>query len=209
VAITAAAQLTDEKQLTTDAGLKAGATNPETLLMQRIYARWHQSIQSSIGSSPIPPEFIAALIANESGGDENAQKFEPTVLAQLQAVRDGKVRSFGKLAHHDLAGLQDVALKAMATSYGLLQIMGYLGPVDPRGNPLPEILTIPARNLSAGRDMILEFCREWYLNPREDFHGLFRCWNTGRPDAATTDPAYVSNGLARMAIYRKIAGGAK
>jgi len=32
---------------------------------------------------------------------------------------------------------------------------------------------------------------------------LFRCWNTGRPDGKTADPAYVENGLRRMEIYRE------
>jgi hypothetical protein len=205
----------DSPQGRQDAGATASA---ETDLMRRIYQRWGSLINTTIGTSPIPPEFLAAfgtspippeflaaLIANESGGEDTASKFEPTVFSQLQAVRDGKVKTFGSLDQKRLAGQQDVTLRAMATSYGLLQIMGYNGPTGTRGNPLPELLIIPQRNLIAGRDLLLQFCREFYLNPREDFHDLFRCWNTGRPDGKTTDPQYVPNGRRRMEIYRQIA----
>jgi len=36
---------------------------------------------------------------------------------------------------------------------------------------------------------------------------LFRCWNTGRPDGRTADPAYVENGRRRMEIYRELMAG--
>ncbi|MGH9448527.1 MAG: hypothetical protein ACRD3O_22825, partial [Terriglobia bacterium] len=49
---------------------------PEAALMNRIHARWNADILSATRGSSVIPAFLAALAANESGGDPAARAFE-------------------------------------------------------------------------------------------------------------------------------------
>lgn len=66
--------------------------------MEKVFARCHEAILGAIrGSSlqaTLPPEFLGALTANESGGNAKAARFEPAVYGHLRDVADGKARVF-------------------------------------------------------------------------------------------------------------------
>src|ERR1700689_1596527 len=68
--------------------------DPNTILMQKIQANWGLKIALACASSSVPPPFVAALIANESGGDQNAKRYEPAVCGHLAAVVSGKAAAF-------------------------------------------------------------------------------------------------------------------
>ena len=148
--------------------------------MASIAQDWGQMIASACHLSSVPPEFLAALIANETGGDPAKTRFEPGVFARLQ------------YAHPDWTYART---RDNATSWGLTQIMGenYPGP--------PAMLADPATNLTCSCRLLSQFAEHFGLDLTKDFESLFRCWNGGHPTAETYDPAYVPNGLARMELY--------
>lgn len=57
--------------------------------MLRIKERWGAAIDAACQYSSLPPAFLAALIANESGGDPAVQRFERPVYQELLAVKRG------------------------------------------------------------------------------------------------------------------------
>ena len=54
--------------------------------MARVEERCGALIGRLCAASSLPREFLAALVANESGGDPRALRFEPAVYRHLQAV---------------------------------------------------------------------------------------------------------------------------
>lgn len=186
------------------------ADDPNIALMQSIEEKWGVAISAACKSSSVPPEFVAALIANESGGDPTKDRFEPGVLTSLWQVLMGRSGSFGSIKLADLllfaAGRSlnssFLAIDNLATSWGLTQIMGYEGIAF--GVPITD-LQMPATSLGITLRMLGQFASRFQLDMTRDFDEMFRCWNSGRPHAVTSDPNYSPNGLARMAIYKGLA----
>ena len=166
--------------------------------MQFIASKWGLLIRNACQYSSVPPEFIAALIANESAGKDDASRFEPSVCVHLRGLLDGKEDHFGPITKTDLAGCKDPDVRDFSTSWGLTQIMGYhllVWGQDPRD------LLEPKFNLEMCTRLLAGFAHAYQLDVRAEFEEMFRCWNTGRPNGITTDPEYVPNGLRRMAMY--------
>jgi hypothetical protein len=111
--------------------------------------------------------------------------------------------SFGKAYGERLAQTPDEALRELATSWGLTQIMGY-HMVGRAGTP--RDLVEPRFHFRVALELLAEFAERYQLNLARDFAELFRCWNTGQPCGATADPAYVENGLQRMELYLCVIG---
>lgn len=199
----------------------------ERELMQSIHTNWGGAISSAAGMCSIPGAFFAALVANESGGKPNAKRFEPHVLAALWEVLLGRTPAYGSIKTRDLVAYitgsgANLAIApavlptdsfqrvdALATSWGLTQIMGYeaipfhLGWRIARAND-PLMLADAATSLGTTVKMLLEFAARLGLDLTKDFPEMFDCWNTGRPHALTADPQYIRNGLARMALYQEL-----
>jgi hypothetical protein len=241
---------------------------PEARLMLRLGALVKQYVADKSGVSKelasVAPEFLAALTANESGGNPNAKRFEPAVYRHLKDVAAGRVVAYGAITkpliakdieraegteshpssgsaaqesapagkagaqagaretlpakaeeYHAVhltavfadesgkaaANLQDDAIRDLATSWGLTQIMGY----HMLGRPEPvAMLREPEFHYRMAAELIHTFAVRFHLNAQRDFEALFRCWNTGRPDGITYDPAYVQKGLRRAALARQL-----
>jgi hypothetical protein len=197
--------------------------DPNRELMQKIRDQWGTLIGSVSSGSEIPEEFLAALVANESGGNPNAKRFEPQVLVHLWEVLLGRKASFGNITKPDvlkfitgIAVLPDVApltiradsfqsLDGLATSWGLTQIMGYdllEGQLE-SGIATFDKLRDPGHHLTLAIILILRDLSEFKLKLPGDASFVFRCWNTGHPSGVTFDPQYVANGLARMEFYKE------
>jgi hypothetical protein len=166
------------------------------------------------------PEFLAALIANESGGTQTAARFESAVYLKLTDLANGRVVNYNPagirqpINRADLltactpsVSMEDSArfsnflsnIRFCATSWGLTQIMGWhcieLG-IGFR------LLTEPPDSLATTVTLLQWFCTLYKLGIVADCEKLFACWNTGEPGTvATYDPNYVANGMARMAAY--------
>ncbi|MGH9434050.1 MAG: hypothetical protein ACRD3T_21180 [Terriglobia bacterium] len=205
----------------------------ERNLMLRVYEECHVHIIAALADSPIPPELVGGLTANESGGIAQARRFEPGVFEHLKDVADGRSAQYGAIRATDLeeaeraleavkspeyharflntvfaathalsiAELQEDALRALASSWGYTQVMGYhmIG----RKGTIQDLCN-PDTHYRYAVDLLRDFIREFRLDARKDFESLFHCWNSGRPRGKTFDPAYVPNGLRRSAIYREL-----
>src|SRR5216684_9160825 len=84
----------------------------EQELMQFVKSVWYTTIMGACEASSIPPAFLAALIAGESGGKNDAKRFEPAVLHALWEVLLGRKAAFGSIGRADLvafvSGLSDI-----------------------------------------------------------------------------------------------------
>lgn len=187
-------------------------TIPEQKLMESIHQKWGAAITAACHLSSVPEEFLAALVALESGGDPLKVRFEEKTFGEIMAVIAGKRARFGSLGAEALIPssfeppLQFKPilnyLVRLSTSWGLTQIMGYQ--VLPFGRKL-ESLSDPQDNLTFATILVTQFANRFNLDVASDFAELFACWNTGAPDPAKTyDPHYCINGVARMELYRQI-----
>ena len=210
-----------------------GAEEAERALMQMVFARCDGFISGACHSSLISAEFLAALTANESGGNALAVRFEPSVYGHLNAVAAGERQQYCGItlqalrehlsavapsAEHvcdvnspsasgqtsELCGLWDEALRDLASSWGFVQVMGFQ--VIGRYGTVRDLVE-PHFHYQFATRLLKEFAGSFGLDVSSDFEKLFRCWNTGRPDGRTADPSYCSRGLSRMAIYRSLATG--
>ena len=188
---------------------------PDQILMKKIRIDMKDAISAAIAETPFSESFIAALVANESGGNPAVTRFEPKVFVDLAFVLAGIKPAYGSIGTEDLkdsipgtVAPSFLRIRDLATSWGPTQIMGYH---SVSGNyPLSELSQIDThfpRCVSILRD----FLKEWHLdrktaNPAFRFEeSLFKCWNTGRPDGVTADPNYAARGLGRMLIYEALA----
>lgn len=194
-------------------------SDANTTLMQSIREKWGSTIATACATSSVPEAFIAALIANESGGNQNAKRYERNVLAALWELLQGRTASFGSIGRNDVldfisaptaiasdaAAIQFQArltnsllqLDGLATSWGLTQVMGYEAiPFATR-----TFWRDPEGSLRISTRMLAQFSERYQFDLAKDFSEMFDCWNSGRPHALTADPQYIPNGLLRMEIY--------
>lgn len=170
-------------------------------LARQILERFYYRIRSACSGSSVNADFMAAFCAIEAGKDkktgrisETATRFEPGVFAKLKAVRDGVRRSWSKITTADLRGATDAALEALATSYGLTQIMGWHAIHSLKC--LVGDIKNPQKHLSLAVQLLELVASEYLENNR--FENVLRIWNTGKPNGKTHDPDYVYNALLVM-----------
>ena len=205
----------------------------ERRLMQRIFDLCRDAIRQACASSSLPPEFLAALAANESGGRADAARFEPSVYRELEAVARGASGAFGSIDAvslgaevTDLAAPGDAQLHARyltpafaANHYeeitalsdeALRQLSCSWGYTQIMGyhmighpGTVRDLLN-PDVHFRLAVQLLSEFAADYHLDLASEFSELFSCWNTGRPYGKTFDPHYVENGLRRMQIYRQL-----
>ena len=209
----------------------AAPTEAERRLVRRVFTRCNEFIQEACHRSSVPAEFLGALTANESGGDPTAVRFEPSVYRHLKAVAAGESPRYGGICAQtlceelgevlhpktgefherflnslfaasqasELSHLEDEALRELASSWGFVQIMGFH--VIGRHRPVHDLLD-PRFHYRLANQLLAEFAECYQLDLCREFAEMFRCWNAGRPDGRTADPAYVEKGLMRMELYR-------
>jgi len=190
-------------------------------LMQFIKAKYGATIDQVCSASSVPPAFLAALIANESGGNIDAKRFEPNVLVSLWQVLLGRKAAYGAIGRANLvrfvSGVSEIPvqvpaavrsdtyqlLDSLAHSWGLTQIMGYHC-LESGFIAQPSILQYPTLSLEMTIKMLTKFAAEFHLDIASDFSDLLHCWNAGSPGAATFDPHYVNNAMIRMDAYKAL-----
>lgn len=189
---------------------------PDAELMQSIFTRYGTPIATMCAGSAITPAIVAALIANESGGNLAAKRFEIGVLENLWEVVMGRAPHYGSIGRVDLlkflesnsVGFEESAgrLDGLATSWGLTQIMGYeLFDYTVQIPSIDKLATVTG-SLQVTVLMAAAFVRRYQLDLQQagGLADLFRCWNTGRPGGKTFDKNYATNGITRAALYNGV-----
>jgi hypothetical protein len=208
----------------------------EQRLMRRVYAQCHNVMVEAAQTSSIPVEFLAALTANESGGNPRVSRFEPSVYEHLKAVAAGRAVAFGQIRAETLKAAVELAIAPKAdefhahyltpsfaannaefmaslTDQVLRQLATSWGFTQVMGYHVIarrgaiEDLTDPERHFRYTLAILSEFAHSYQLDVRQEFAELFRCWNTGRPYGKTFDPEYVEKGLRRMSLYAELLRG--
>jgi hypothetical protein len=217
-----------------ESGRLSTAPKAEGLLLARVFTRCQVFMAAACASSPVPPEFLAALTANESAGDPKAVRFEPAVYAHLKAVASGTSPHTSGIVEDALAAEVADMLHPKSGDFHTRYLtepfaanhQGALSRLDEeslrelatswgftqimgyhmvgRSGTVRDLLD-PAFHFRLALELLAEFTSAYRLDPARDFAAMFRCWNTGRPNGETYDPRYVERGLARMDIYRETA----
>jgi hypothetical protein len=190
--------------------------------MQTIKGTFSGTLTDVCSRSSVPEAFLAAMIANESGGNNNAKRFEPGVLSSLWQVLLGRKAAYGSIGRADLVRfVADLAapaltvpptitnaafqnLDSLATSWGVTQIMGYHCLEEHVPFDRPEDLSDPAEALKSTVWLLGKFSSQFSLDLSTDFSDMLHCWNAGAPNHPTYDPNYVPNAMRRMDIYKAL-----
>ena len=205
----------------------------ERRLVERVFERCGAVIAEACAASSVPPEFLGALVANESSGYGDATRFEPAVYQHLLAVAQGQSPTYGSLnvtelddeisellppndatlharyltsafaANHS-AWLQSLADEALREFATSWGYTQIMGyHMVGRPGTVRQLLE-PQFHFRMAIRLLSAFAVDYQLDPALEFGELFRCWNTGRPYGRTFDPDYVVKGLQRMEIYRQL-----
>ena len=152
----------------------------------------------------VPAAFLAGLVSVEDAKlDPLAVRYEPAVFEKLRQVRDSVLpRSYNGIRRVQIADAPDEALKALATSYGYTQIMGWHVLVAPLVQHSVAELRNPVKHLNLAVEL-LEFNAATYLR-KKDYASVLQIWNTGRPKGKTYDPQYVFHALNVMSAYQAL-----
>lgn len=174
---------------------------------EQIVELYGQKILAATRNTGIDPAFVAGKTGVEAGVKngkivENATRFEPGVYQDLKDLRDKgfcfiggkKMKTYSGVKRSQIADATDAALKALATSYGLTQIMGWHMINNLKGTI--SDLRDPDKHLSYNVQL-LALVGGNYLK-RKDYESVLRIWNTGRANGKTYHPYYVANALLVM-----------
>jgi len=205
----------------------------ERRLAERVFVRCHRVISELCRYSSVPPEFLGALVASESGGNPKAVRFEPAVYRHLKSVAEGKRPTYAGLARRDLDEELAEMLHPKASSFHAVFLTGSFRAAHARelaashDEALRELATSwgftqimgyhlvgrtgtvrdllePQFHFRLGLELLAQFAERYQLDLAREFPEMFRCWNTGQPYGETFDPAYVEKGLGRMHLYREM-----
>lgn len=167
--------------------------------MSKIRARWGARIIWACARTAIRPELIAALVASESGGNQNATNLEESILSMFHNILASLPVRWRPLNRNQLERLTGQQITDYATSFGLTQITGYhIYPRDPR-----ELLD-PDTSLRETVCLLEDWQKQYKIDPA-DAEAFLRCWNGGGPHNRTV-PGYVENGLAHLRTYELLCG---
>ena len=203
----------------------------ERRLAERVFARCHGVIADTCRYSSVPPEFLGALVANESGGNPQAVRFEPAVYRHLKAVAEGKRPTYAGLSRRDLDEEVAEMLHPKAGDFHAVFLTGSFRTAHARelaasqdearrelasswgltqimgyhlvgrSGTVRDLLE-PGFHFRLALELLAQFAERYQLDLRREFAEMFRCWNTGQPYGETFDPNYVEKGLRRVRIYR-------
>jgi hypothetical protein len=215
----------------TEEGL--GHALAEQKLVARVFDRCNSAILAACKSSSVPPEFLGALTANESGAKDRAARFEPAVYRHLAAVVSGAAPAYGSIHAEVLLAKLGRVLHPKADDFhahfltppfganhlselaglpdeGLRELATSWGYTQIMGYHMVERrgavrdLLQPAFHFRVALELLAEFAAAHQLDLASEFAEMFCCWNTGQPYGKTYDPMYVGHGLSRMAIYKNL-----
>lgn len=183
-----------------------------------IHRQFGPRIASATENSIVPPHRLAGFIGVECAYDpdtgqfgEGVPRFEDHHYRALKSVRDrgywvdGKGRrqtAFSGVTQRDVEDASDAALKALASSHGPGQIMGWH--VVHNLNCTVADLRDPKQSLRHIVDLMILTSKRYIL--RGDWTSVMKIWNTGKPDGKTHSSSYVGDADRIAKEYQKITG---
>jgi len=164
--------LTSTRDLSANARPRtASAAHParELALMTRVFERCHQYLAPACATSSVPPEFLGALTANESGGSLDAARFEPAVYRHLKAVATGESPAYGHIRAQDL-----VANPADAASDVADRLHPKAADYHARYLTAPYAANHGAELTAASDDRLREYATSWGFTQIMGYHVVGR-----------------------------------
>ncbi len=167
--------------------------------------------------SSVPPEFLGALTANESGGNSAAVRFEPSVYRHLKAVAAGECPRYGGIDAETLCKELKEVLHPKTGEFHARFLNSLFAPGQTgelsrladetlrelasswgfaqimgfhmlgRRGTVRDLLD-PRVHFRLANQLLAEFAASYELDLRREFEEMFRCWNTGRPMARRQMP---------------------
>lgn len=173
-------------------------------LAAQIRQRFGLKIARAVKGTPVPQKYVAGLISVEAGKKngqivEDATRFEAHVFAKLKAVRDGSLLQYNKIRTTQLKDTSDGALRNLATSFGLVQVMGWW--TFHLGCTVAQLRDPETHLTYAVKLMLLNSNGDF---ERGEYEGEMRQWNSGSEKGKTHDPDYVFNISAVMDAYEEL-----
>lgn len=176
-------------------------------------------ITSATSNSIVPAKRLAGFIGVECAYDprtgrfgEGVPRFESAHYAALIALRDkgafvdskGRRRtSFSGVTRADIADASDAAIRALASSWGPAQIMGWHCVHDLSCSVAD--LKNPAHSLTHVVNLLILMAKPYIL--AGDWGSVLRIWNTGLPDGNTHNATYVEDAEKIAEEYQKLLVG--
>lgn len=173
---------------------------------RQIFTRFGGLIHLACSNSIVPEDFLAGFIGVEAGIDRTGQirpeatRFEPGVYHKLTAVRDGLMSRWSGIVTRDLNGLSDAAIRNLATSWGMTQIMGWHLIHNLKGTI--QDLRDPDKHLHFTVQLLVLTASVHLKSGR--FDNVLRIWNTGSANGKTYHDDYVDNALLVKRHYAAI-----
>lgn len=174
---------------------------------QQIFKRFGLLIHLACANSIVPEDFLAGFTGVEAGVDRHsgqinpaASRFEKGVYHKLLSVRDGLRSSWSKITTRDLTGLSDAAIRNLATSWGLTQIMGWHLIHNLKGT-IQDLRDLD-KHLYFTVELLVVTAEPHILSKR--FDNVLRIWNAGSANGKTFDDDYVDNALLVRKHYAAI-----
>jgi hypothetical protein len=152
----------------------------------------------------LPPDYLMALIMLESSGRKKVPvRFEKSIYNELKKLQNGKIDKFENLTKSDIKGVKDKTIKALSSSYGPFQIMGYK----------KYILKISLDELKGNKNMY--YAIKWIdmeygeMLRDKEFKDAFHFHNVGKRHplvggSLTHDPEYVEKGLKYQKYFKEV-----
>lgn len=186
-------------------------TPAETALMQLIRDQYGAYIRIAVAGKSIPEAFVAALVANESGGNAGATRYEAAELGRFAQVLTEERKDYQGIGAQSLTNwilrgsftAKGIAtnLVSLCKSWGPTQIMGWHALKG--AYPISELQTAEKHFVHTA-ELLNDFIISWRLHMPDQSKDLFTCWNAGGPANTTSDPYYAVRGLLRMQIYQEL-----
>lgn len=180
-------------------------------IAEQIHQRFGALISAACKGTLVPPPFLAGFIGVEAGKDRKGQikpeatRFEAGVFADLKSLRDtgicevaGKLRTtYNGVRQAQIKDADDTALRALATSYGLTQAMGW-HVVNNLKCTINDLRDLDKHLIYAVRLLVIVSGNNLQ---RKEYDDVLRIWNTGSENGKTYHEDYVANALAVMREY--------
>lgn len=188
-------------------------------IARQIYDRFGDQIKVACFGSVVTPAFLAGLLGVEAGKDRRGQllplatRFEPGVFSQLKKVQAGTLAKYNGITKQQITGASDESLRALSTSYGLAQIMGWH--VINNLKTTVGDLRDPNRHLTFAVKLLLLDAKPYLTSAAynavtadTNYEKAMRIWNTGSPNGNTYHVSYVADAKKVRDCYQIISAAA-